>query len=119
MEHKLYQSHTLQTGDWTPITVRQAPKKVATKEEISSNIAEFVKEFVTKEFLFDFAQKQFDGSFEKKHIGSFIAAVASKLSSNEDVIAKLEEKGLKWKDVAKSVNDEAKSFFVKQMEEGL
>jgi len=116
MELELYQAQTLFPGDWEPIKVSK-PKVAKAKpssDELQAHATELIAKFLTPNVMLQGIEEACDGSFQKKHLGAYLAWLANFLSKQADLQATVVERGLEWKDISKMFTDHAKEFFLSQ-----
>jgi len=114
-ELQLHQKSTMNKGDWVPILVptkQKVQKTELSTKEISKAVKKFTKKFLNQELLERAIEEACEGSFEKRKLGHFLSWVSKTINEMEEAQGELNELGLKWKDVTKSIGEISKEWFL-------
>jgi len=115
-EVDLYQTNSMQHGDWTPISVNRSKvkKPELSKKEASKAVTNFLDHFVTEDLLKRGIDEACNGSLEKRKLGIYMAWVSQTINQKEDLKEQLNDLGIAWKDVTKKIGERAKEYFLSQ-----
>ena len=95
----------------------KSKKAAAIKEEIPTNVWEFVDMFVTTPRLEQGVEEVCHGEFKLEKIGQFLRWFAADVQ--KESVLEMEQAGLTWKQVNKAVMQAARNWYLQKNEEGI